>query len=268
MREKKHLYFLFVFFVLLILSCNLPSKLETTLASPTIDALTVMSDAGEQVTVSPTEAIPDPSVEETPLPLPDVEEQAAPSPTEDLPPPPPFEEITWPEENPLEERDGKWYLNEQPVALSYHRNADGEKELWLTLKKETHWPVMIQGADGTWKTGIEVWNGKLTIINTNESPLTLTIYSMMEGNKLEELGNQEITPYEIFKMTSLPPTYYEFRFQFTVDEEFDLICAVTLRQDSRLTFVVVPAGIAVSEPDFVPESSRDLDLRFSPLCGG
>lgn len=262
----------------------MPSRLEATLVSPTMETLAVTE---EQVAIPTDNSLPEsvagvpneptatkePVVDVPDVPTPTeesvVDVQDVPTPTEDLGPPPSFEDITWPEgENSPEERDGKWYLNDQAVALSYHRNADGEKELWLTLEKEIHWPIMIQNSDGDWIAGVEAWKGNLTIINTNESPLTLTIYSMMEGDKLEELNSQEISPYEVFNMASLPPTDYEFRFQFTADEEFDLTCAVILGQDVPLTFVVVPAGVAVSQPDFVPESSRDLDLRFSPLCGG
>ncbi len=235
---------------MLTLSCNLPSVLEATL-------------------VPPIEEIPQPPAGETASPETGVAGQVAPSPTEDFGSPPSFEDITWPEGTDApEERDGKWYLRGQPVALSYHRNAEGEKEIWLTLENEPDWPIIIQRPDGTWIAGVEVWDGNLVVVNANESPVTLIISKMMEGNNLEELSTHEIAPYEIFNLASLPPTRYEFRFQFTANEEFDLTCAVNLAQHSPLTFTVVPAGIAVTKPDLIPESNRDLDLRFSPLCGG
>ena len=265
MTQKKHLYFSLVIIVFLILSCNLPMLVEPTLSpEPLAPAL----DGSEQA-AAPQEDLPQPPSEEMNAPAPGEDEQAASPPPVDLGPPPAFDEITWPEgiDSP-EERDGKWYLNDQPVALSYHQNAEGEKELWLTLENETDWPIMIQGSDGEWKAGLEAWDGNLTIVNTNDTPLTLNIFKLVEGKNPEEPYTYEIDPYEILNLASLPPTLYQFQFQFTTDTAYDLACDTDMRQHSPLTFTVVPAGVAVSKPDFVPNSGRDLDLLYSPLCGG
>jgi hypothetical protein len=199
----------------------------------------------------------------------DNDAQSTETPTIDLGPPPSFEEITFPEGiDPPEQRNGRWYLRDQPVALSYHLNTDGEKELWLTRESEPDWPIMIQSVDGTWVAGAEAWDGNVTFVNTNETPLNVTIYGIVEGGGTEELLSLELSPYEIYNLASLPPTDYVFGFQFMADEAFDLNCSVKLRQDSQLTFVSAPVGMAVSEASFQPQTGSDFDVTTSPLCGG
>ncbi|TAK12013.1 MAG: hypothetical protein EPO32_10115 [Anaerolineae bacterium] len=232
--------FLSAIALLLLLSCNLPTVASED-ARGTQVALTVEASSGQPA--------------------------APPTPTADLGPAPSFEDITLPESlGTLEQRDGRWYLNDQPVALVNHQNADGSVEVWLTNEADTTWPVLILGSDGVWRLGVGTWNANLTIINTTEGAVEFSIY-LISGAEREEMLTDELTPYEIFNLAALPPGEYQFTFAYTADEDFQQSCTTTLQQDSQLTFVAVRTGMAVSDPAFPVQRGSELDVRNSPLCG-
>jgi hypothetical protein len=184
-------------------------------------------------------------------------------PISEAPPVPDFSQITIPEQyGTLKQVNGVWTLNDQPVSLVYQPGDDGDWDLWLTLADNPGTPLLIQKPDGNWVVGVEAWHANVTFVNTNETGLTVKVYS--EG---EEAYSLDLTPYEVRNFASLPPGSYEFHFIFTVDKSFDLNCTVTLTNSSKLTFAAVPIGVAVADPSFTPQTSADMSVQTSPLCG-
>jgi hypothetical protein len=168
----------------------------------------------------------------------------------------------------LQNRDGKWYLEDRPVVFAYHLNKAGDRVTWLTLENHTDWPILIQETDGSWALGVEAWEAGVTLINTNDVPVRVTISSPLLGEAGQAPIEQDLAPYELLDLASLPPGAYEFHFRFQAPDEVDLSCALTLNQESRFTFAAIPSTVAIAEAGFTPASGRDLDIRTSPLCRG
>ena len=166
----------------------------------------------------------------------------------------------------LENRDGSWYLEDHAVTFAYHLNEAGERVVWMSLENHADWPIFIQETDGTWALGVEAWQGEIVLVNTNDGPANLTVLNPAVGDGNQVPTEQELAPYEMLDLATLPPGDYQLRFRFKADETFDLTCSIALSQESSFTFVVLPIGVAVSEPGLVPRSGADLDVRTSPLC--
>ena len=184
-------------------------------------------------------------------------------PVSEAPPVPDFSQISIPEQyGTLKQVNGVWTLQGKPVSLVYQPNNNGDWDLWLVFSDDPAAPILIQKPDGTWVVGVEAWHGNVTFVNTNETGLTVKIYS--DG---EEAYSLDLTPYEVRNFASLPPATYEFHFIFTADQSFDLACMVSLTNSSKLTFAAVPIGVAVADPSFTPQTNGDLNVASSPLCG-
>jgi len=184
-------------------------------------------------------------------------------------PTPSFEGVALPEEfGELIEENGQWTFNGQPVVLAHHTNADGDVELWLSLATSPAWPLFIQRQDGAWVLGVEEWMGEITIVNTNEAPLQVSLaeFDGVQGEDLGSLG-LELAPFEISSFPSMPPGSYQVTFSFDVVGIIELSCTIELSNDSQYEFIAVPEGIAVLEENFIPQTASDIDVRTSPLCG-
>jgi hypothetical protein len=122
---------------------------------------------------------------------------------------------------------------------------------------------LVLDSEGNWQAGIEAWDGNLTILNTNETELMLVVN--LDG---EVLFEQTLTPYEVFNLASFPPGNYEFHFQFSGDQDFDLTCKIQFERGTRVSFAALGVGMAVSREGFTPQTSADLNAETSPICGG
>ena len=180
-------------------------------------------------------------------------------------PPPSCEDTAYPEG--FVEQNGQLLLNDQPAVVAPHVNEDGSTSLWISLADRPDWPVYVQAEDCTWELGVEAWTAKITIVNTNEVPLLLNITPQDESlGGGAESQPQELTPYEYFNFTNIPPGVYLFSFSFNAGQPIELSCRIRFLDYSHVLFVVVPEGIAVVEENFEPQSVQDMDVRTSPLC--
>ena len=146
-----------------------------------------------------------------------------------------------------------------------HVNEDGSTSLWISLADRPDWPVYVQAEDCTWELGVEAWTAKITIVNTNEVPLLLNITPQDESlGGGAESQPQELTPYEYFNFTNIPPGVYLFSFSFNAGQPIELSCRIRFLDYSHVLFVVVPEGIAVVEENFEPQSSKTWTCALPP----
>jgi hypothetical protein len=242
-RLKGHLTLI----VLLLISCNLPLPILNQLSGDNDGSQTLNQDSGSEIDETGETAPIDPT-----------------TPGDDVPPPPDFSEIELPTGfGEFEERDGVWYLNDSAVELVYNRDANGELDLWLTFAGKPDFPILIRTPNGVWGLGAKAWSGEVTFINTLETTASVAILA-----NDEQVFAEDLSPYEVYNLASLPQGAFVFHFEFSGEEPFDLNCAFTLAPDSVISFVILPVGVAIVDPSFSPQSGADLDVRTSPLCGG
>ena len=184
-------------------------------------------------------------------------------PASDAPPVPDLSQIQLPSSfGELQQVNGVWQLGDQPVALVYQPAQDGGWDLWLTPADNPSVPMLIQSPDGTWVPGVKAWHAKITLIDLVDGNVHVAISSKGE----DPLG-LDLTPYEIFNISWLPPETYDIEFTFSGNEAFDLSCHIAFTNSSDVSFAALPVGVAVADANVAPQSGTELDIRTSPLCG-
>ncbi len=181
-------------------------------------------------------------------------------------PPPSCEGAALPEG--FVEQNGQFFLNDQPTVMASHVNEDGSTSMWISLADHLDWPLYLQKGDCTWVLGFEKWTARITIVNTNDVPLQVGVIEASEVvSEGSDSQDRELTPYEYFSFSNMPPGIYQFSFSFNAGESVDLSCMIEMLDRSHFIFVATPSGIAVAEESFEPQSAQDMDVSTSPLCG-
>jgi len=169
----------------------------------------------------------------------------------------------------LVEQNGLWYWNGTQVVFTQHAESDGSLSVWMSLPDETDWPLFIMSSEGVWRLGIEEWNGAITIVNTTELTVDLSLAGgprVAEGEAFTgsaEAQEQQFTPYEIFNFSSLPPGDYDFTFTYGTAQ---YACTLHFEQNSKYHVIIVPEGIALLDENSPPQTAAEVNILNSPLC--
>ena len=169
----------------------------------------------------------------------------------------------------LVEQNGLWYWNGTQVVFTQHAETDGSLSVWMSLPDETDWPLFIMSSEGIWRLGIEEWQGAITIVNTTELTVDLSLTGgpkVSEGEAFTGSGEaqeQQFTPYEIFNFSSLPPGDYGFTFAYGTAQ---YACNLHFEQNSKYHVIIVLEGIVLLAENLLPQTAAEFNILNSPLC--